>query len=189
MPDFAPTLTPRYIAKYRAGGRPHNVLVRGVRTETQSATVTRAQTALHAFFLNLAPKLPDDFLWTGALYIPQDTNVSIPAGTPEDVTGGTALSAFKTRQKITMAHFAGKTLNGVKASINAWSLAISTGDSTDPDGEDYIVTAAEDADIANAIAALNAAALPGIDSAAITFYNQCTLKQHDFYVKKVRKGQ
>lgn len=188
MADLAPTFTPRYIAKYRAGGREHSVMMRGTRTENESATVTRAQTVLHSFFLALAPKLPDDFVWLSATYTPKDSNVSHPGGPPEDITGGVALSAFKTRQKIAKAQFSGKTSGGSKASINAWSLSISVGDSADPDGEDYIITAAEDSDIQGAIAALNAGAVPGIDGTVITYYSQVTVKQHDHYVKRVRKG-
>lgn len=188
MADIAPTYTPRYVAKYRAGGREHVVLVRGTRSETESATVTRAMDGLHAFFLALAPALPNDFVWLSATYTPKDSNVAHPAGTPESVTGATSLALFKTAQKITKYQFSGKTSGGSKASINAWSLYFTTGTSADAQAEDYVITTGESTVINDAVIALNSFNLPGIDGTITTFYNQVTAKQHDHYVKRVRKG-
>lgn len=185
---YAPSFTPRYIARYRAGGREHDILIRGALGENQSATVTRGQTVCHALMLALVGKLPDDFLWISAKYIPEDSEVSQPAGPPEDVTGALALNTFSKKDRIAAVHFAGRSQNS-PAGLFVYSLQFSEDVVPDGTASDFVITADEDADILSAIAALRAQTMHAIDGTPITWYNRVTYKTNDFYVKKVRKGQ
>lgn len=185
---FAPSFTPRYIAKYRAGGRQHDIMVRGAISETQSATVTRGQTVLHALMLSLAGKLPDDFLWISAKYIPEDSESALPAGTPEAVTGALDVDLFSKKDRISAIHFAGHSTQS-PAGLFVYSVQYTEDVVPDSTSSDFIITASEDIDISAAIAALRAQAMYAVDGTAITWYNQVTYKVNDFYVKKVRKGQ
>lgn len=188
MANIAPTFTPRYVCKYRAGGRTHDFLTRGARGESQAATVTRSQTFINAFFTALASKLPDDLSFISATYYPQDSNVGVPVGRPVAVVGLVALGDFTVAQKIAATRFSGKTSGGSKANYNVFSLSFRVGDAADADGVDYTLATNEDTAIDNAMAAIFSNNMPGIDGTTIVPYAQATIKQHDHYVKRVRKG-
>jgi len=188
MPDFAPSFTPRYIVTYRSARRVHNIMMRGLITETESATVTRGQTYIHALFLSLAGKLPDDLTFISARYIPAGSEVSSPAGTPEDVTGALDVDTFSKEDGARFLRFACKGNSGVKGNITVFGVQLSPDTVPDNIASDFVITASEDTDVAGAIAALQASGAPVINGSVATWYNQATTKAHDLYIKKIRKG-
>lgn len=186
--DWAPTATPRWVMRYRSARIEHTFLVRGYRNESQAATEARAANFANAYFDALKGKLADDLLFISARYIPQDSNVSVVSVLPTAVTGSNALNLFKNKHRAMEGHFAGSTGTGAKAGFNIFGLLVDAGDDTNPDDNDYIITGNEDTDVAAAIAVINGFNLAGIDNSQITVVQQMTIKQNDYWIKRIRKG-
>jgi len=184
---YAPSFTSRYVAKYRSAGVQHEIMIRGYLGESQTTTSNRGRTALRALFDALTGKLSDDFLWISAKYIPEDSESSFPETVPLPITGALALATFSKQDRSGALHFPGKCTNTI-GGLSVFGLQFATDTVPDSIASDYLITADEDTDIANAITALNGAAIPGIDGTKLEFYNQATWKPHDVYVKKVRRG-
>lgn len=188
MPDFAPTATPRYVVNYRSAGLNHSWTFRGNRGETSSITIGRGQNIATELAAALDANLADDFLFLSALYIPQDTEVSVGAALPTQHSGLQPVEDFKKEDKIRVLTFPGKSSNGSRGHISVWGYKVQTDPDTEGPGSDFIILSTESLVVANAITALNARAIAGIDDGTVDFYPYATLKTNDRGVKKVRKG-
>lgn len=188
MPDFSPSATPRYVGHYRSGGINHSCTTRGYRDETTIATVARGRDVLFQLFDAFAPILANDFQWTAAFYIPQDTEVGFGAALPDAVTGLALLTDMSPQDKITSFSFAGKSSNGSKARISVYGCNY-FGDAPGPNiYKDFILLASESAIITEAVAALNGMAVAGIDNGEVAWYPRATIKVNDHWLKEVRTG-
>lgn len=185
---FAPSFTPRYVGKYRAGGRQHEILIRGLIGESRATTVNRATTTLRLVMEAIKGKLPDDFLWVSAKYIPEDSEVSSPEDVPVQTTGALALNTFSKKDRIAAVKFSGRSVKS-PGGFFVYSLQFSEDVVPDANESDYIITRDEDTDIDAAITALIGSGVPAVDGTVIRWYNQVTYKTNDLYVKKLRKGQ
>jgi hypothetical protein len=189
LATFAPDATPRCIYRYVNGGLAHNIQFRGYRGEARATSEARTAIAATNLFTALAPIICTDFAWLSALYIPQDTNVSSPAGLPDPVTGTFAPSVYSPEDKIRMLSFHGKSSGGSKTSCEAFGMILTTDDTTPGHiGKDFRITTGESAIIADAVAALAAQNLAGIDNTILTWYGYANIKVHDYWLRQVRKG-
>lgn len=184
---YAPSFTARYIGTYRCGGRNHNIQVRSVLGEAQATTIARAQACLHNLFEELKGKLADDLIWISARYIPEDSEIAVPAATPAATTGALDIDTFSKEDRIRPLHFPGRSTSS-PGGMYVYGVQLSPDAVPDNFASDYLITAAEDIDIEGAIAALNASNIAGNDGTLMAFYSYATLKPNDFYVKKVRRG-
>lgn len=188
MPDFSPDATPRYVASYRAAGINHSIMLRGYRGEAGSLTESRATQALAFWYNTLAAALADDFTWLAAFYIPQDTNVSVPAATPAAVAGLVPVTSFSTIDKISHYTFAGKGVGGSKTSAKLYGHVKTLDVTPDNVYSDFILLGTESAPIATIVADLNARAFPAVDNSVALWYNRATLKINDAWLRRLRAG-
>lgn len=188
MPSFAPSFTPRYGVRYRAGSLDHTVVVRGFRGESENATVIRGSGVLFDLYNALASVLADDFTWVSAFYIAQDTEVSGISSTPSPVTGLVALSGLSTQDRISSLGFSGKAANGGKASLKLFGFNFSTDVAAGNEQTDFVLLATEGSHIANAIDALNNGGLATRSNGVAVWYNRTTIKVNDHWLKLARRG-
>lgn len=87
MPNYAPNMTHRYVAKYVSAGLTHEVLYRETNVNTPSATIARGQALFTAIQSALHVFLPTDFAWLSAKFCAQNDIVFAPVAAP---TAGTA---------------------------------------------------------------------------------------------------
>jgi len=189
MPDFAPNATPRYIAGYNSVGRQHHVTMRVFRGTSMVDGVAAARSMLHDFFNAVASSLPNDFTWTDAVWIPQDSDISVPADPPPAVTGAQLLANFSKQDSITHLTFSGKGTAGGKVSFKIFGVQF------DPDAlpagtaSDFIFHAGEVATIDAARSVLDGESnLAAIDNTHPIMRSSVTLKVNDHWLKKVRVG-
>lgn len=191
MADFAPNVTARYRLHYNVVGRDHTVqcrLVRGIDAGTLQAD---GAAYLRSVFAALAGAMADDLAFTSAEYALTDSDLFFPAALPAAVTGGQALALFSIQDSITHLTFSGRGSFGSKINVKIY------GRQADPDtlppgsSSDFVITAAENAAIAAAIAALNTS--PGgrivcIDNTPAAYHQRATLKVNDYWLKLARRG-
>jgi hypothetical protein len=151
--------------------------------------VAASRTALTAFFQAMVGKLADDLAFLAAFYIAQDATVSFPVATPTFPTGTlNALSLFSKQDRITAAHFPNRSSNGQKGGLFLFGLLLNPDTVPDSDSSDFVFTPGEDTDFDTAVAALNASGFTGIDSFNAVWHGSVTIKPHDYYVKRLRRG-
>jgi len=188
MPDYAPSATPRYVASYFAARHQHTLTVRGHRGSSQAAVESLGQNIAFTIFNEMSAVLADDFTWVSALYIPQDTEVSVISSVPPDVTGAVAVSGFSKQDSITTLGLAGKGSGGSKLRWQIygfnWTL-----DVTSPNGqEDFVLLTSENASLDSLITELNSIGPIAIDDSIATMYNRATIKTNDHWLKLLRRG-
>lgn len=189
MPDYATTFTPRYKLRYRNAGYTHNVTVRRTRGESQSGMVGASRTALTALFQALLGKLADDLAFLAATYYAEDSSVGVPVAVPVMPVGTpNALSLFSKQDRATAAHFPSISTNSQPGGLFVFGLLLNPDTVPDSDSSDFLFTPGEDTDIDTAVAGLNASGLTGIDSFPAIWYPNVTVKPHDYYVKRIRRG-
>lgn len=188
MPDYASSATPRYLVSYRCGGLEHTMSLRGFREESENATVIRATGALFEFANALAPIIADDFAWLVASYIEQDSEVSHVSSLPATVTGLVPLANLTPMDKISALRFPSKSSRESKSYLSIFGFNFSPDALPTTYQSKFKVFGTEDARVAAAIAALNAAGLAAIDGGSLLWYPYATFKPHDHYMPDLRQG-
>lgn len=188
MADYAPHFTPRYRARYRAGGLEHYITLRfarGASPGTFTSTGQALVAALHNGF-PAAQRFADAQGLT-AEYAVEDSNEWVPSSQVPNLTAGTAVvSTTPVGQRIIQTSFPGKS-PGSKARVVLFGILWVIED----DGgiaEDFKVTTTENTGVATAVTALNGSTTVAINSIGATWYNYVTVKQNDFLVRQVRRG-
>jgi hypothetical protein len=188
MPDYSPDATPRYIAKYRVAGLNHSLQIRGYRGESAIAVVDRGAGACFDIFNPIAAALCDDFIWLAAFYIPEDTNVSVGATLPADVTGLVGIEEFSSADKISHLSFAGKGATGAKVSLKVYGTGKTLDDETPGVFTDFLLTSGESGIVSSIVAALNARDVAAIDNSVSSWYPRATVKINDAWLRRLRAG-
>lgn len=184
MTTYAPTFTPRYRAKYRAGGLEHSVQIRGPRGASAISMTTRGN-SLMAVFNDLSTRLADDFAWISADVALTDSDVWIPASTPGSVTGVIAVADMTIAQRITGTTFSGRAA-GSKARLTLFGIQWVQATTTEA-GNDFVVQGSEDGGVAAAVIECSGQFYANSGAGAL-FYNRATIKPNDHLVKLARRG-
>jgi len=186
--DYAVTNTPRVIVAYTSAGIEHHAEARRPRDEASATSITQAHAFLADFFGALAPLLPEDFLFTDSVYIPQDSEVSTPSGSlPGNPTGLQAVADYTAVMKVTATTFSAKS-SASKTRISAFGVFWDPSDVSGPAANGK-VTALEDSNVALAITNMNTVARTyAIDGTLATFHPSATVKPNDKLMKLVRRG-
>jgi len=189
MADFAPNVTPRYKAHYRAAKHVHVIQFRGVRGSTFANMELLGTTHAHALFNALAPNLFDDFAWISAEIALTDSDFFFPAATPTAVTGAQLLANASAADEITHITFSGRGSLGSRVSLHVYGTNFDV-DTAPPGGfADFIISAAENAAVAAALATLpGVPTIVAIDNSGIAWRQQVTLKLNDYWLRVKRKG-
>lgn len=189
MPDFAPDVTPRYVAHYTSAGIEHDVMFRVPRDTTYTTGVAAAQLGLHDIFNELVTTLPDNFAWISAKWFDQFSDVAIPAAVPATVTGLHNSALFSKADKISHLTFSGKGFAGSKVSMKVFGVAFDPDELPANPEAKFVFNPGDYATVDAAVAALNSAALlSAIDNTHPIWYGRVTLKVNDHYLKGVRRG-
>lgn len=189
MPDYAPNVTPRYRAHYRVAKHTHVMQFRGARGSTFAQMELLGTTHAHALMNALASVLFDDFAWISAEIALTDDDLFFPAATPTAVTGAQLLANCSAADEITHLTFSGRGAGGSRCSVHAYGTNFDV-DTTPPGGfADFIITAAENTPVANAIASLAPVpTLVAVDNTGVTWRSQVTVKLNDYWLRIKRKG-
>lgn len=188
MPDYAPDFTPRYIAAYRAAGVNHTAQIRGYRGESAIAVVDRGAGALGDLFGAIEAALAEDFTWLAAFYIPEDSNVSVPATLPAAPTGLVALEDFSSSDKISHLTFAGKGATGAKNSLKVYGTVKNLDLAGEHAFTDFILLASESGVVTSIVSTLNARDVAAIDNSVTSWYQRATVKINDAWLRRLRAG-
>lgn len=189
MGDFAPDVTPRYIARYVSVGLQHDVMFRVPRDTTYSVGVAAAQLGLHDIFVELVTSLPTDFAWISARWYDQNSDDAIPAAVPAAVAGTHNTNLFSKADKISHLTFSGKGFAGSKVSMKVFGVAFDPDELPANPENKFAFDPGDYATIDAAVAALNSAALlTAIDNTHPIWYGRVNLKINDHYLKGVRRG-
>lgn len=189
MPDFAPTVTPRYVLSYRAGGREHDVMMRGQRGISAALMESYGAGLYNQIFTLLAAGMPDDLEFLAARVALTDSNLFFPAALPVQVTGLVALATLSKQDTISHVTFAGRGSLGSKVSQHFYSLQL--GPDTVPGGneQDFVITSGESAFIGDVVDAFQADShIRAIDNSQPVWYQRVTLKVNDYWLKRLRQG-
>lgn len=188
MPDFAPDYTPRYIVEYVSAGLTHHMTVRGFRGESSTLTITRGFTGIGDVVAALQAFLPADFHFVSAEYIPQDTNVGSPTSIPADPVGAVTVANMSNMEKATSVGFVGRS-NSTPMRLFVFGFAYDPDDpepTTNPE-RDFRLQASEVAEVATAVAALNAAGYAATNNLPGAWKQYVNLKVNDHYLRLLRK--
>lgn len=188
MPDFAPDVTPRYIAKYHVASLEHSIMVRFARGSTELDNVSEAHIILHGAFEAVAALLAEDFVWTSAEYIPQDTNVSHPTSVPEAVTGAVTMDNFSIQDKISHLTISGRGSLGSSVHWQMYGMAFDTDTVDASPSKDFIFHAGENSLVDAAAGAFNRASIRTVDQTKPIIRGDKTYKVNDFWLKRARRG-
>lgn len=184
MTTYAPNWTPRYKASYRAAGLIHSMTLRVARGASVP-TVTGLAGVAHDFVAAHADALADDFEWIEASYALTDSDVFVPTAVPAAVTGALAAGGYTPISRISPLVYTGRSASG-RARVSLYGVSFGLpGSGALP--ADFQITAAENADVAAAIAVLQAGAI-GNAGEVTTWHNKTTQKPNDRLVKKLRQG-
>lgn len=191
MPDFAPNVTARYRLHYAVAGRNHTVQCRGVRGVDVSTLNADASAYVRSVFNALATFLADDLSFISAEYALTDSDLFFPGTVPAAVVGSVSAALFSQQDSISHLTFSGRGSLGSKINMKIYGAAF--GPDTLPANlsSDFVITSAEHANIAAAVAALNASPsgrIVAIDNSVATYHARATLKVNDFWLRKVRQG-
>lgn len=188
MPDFAPDVTPRYIAKYHVASLEHSIMVRFARGSTELDNVSEANIILNGAFEAVATLLANDFAWVSAEYIPQDTNVSHPVATPDAVTGLFDLEDFTIQDKISHLTISGRGTAGGTVHWQMYGLQFNPDSIGGGASVDFVFHTGEVTAVDNAASAFARASIRTVDQTKPTIRSDKTWKVNDFWLKRARKG-
>lgn len=189
MPDFAPNVTVRYVLKYTSVGRAHSIMMRTQRGTGFALAESYGQALFNNLFTSLAPAMPVDLSFISAAIAVEDSDLFFPAATPTAVVGALALNLFSKQDSISHITFSGRGTFGSKVNMHVYG--VQTNPETLPalPENDFVITAAESAFYAAAIAVLTADThVRAIDNSQPAWRAQVTLKVNDFWLRKVRQG-
>lgn len=191
MPDFAPNVTARYRLHYNVAGRVHTIQCRGVRGIDVSTLQADGSSYLRAVFVALAGVMFDDLSFISAEYALTDSDLFFPATVPAAVVGLVSAALASKQDSITHLTFSGRGASGSKINQKVYGVQLSP--DTLPAGieADFVITSAEFAGVADAVAALNTSPsgrVVAIDNSVPTYHNRATIKVNDFWLRKVRQG-
>lgn len=182
MAPLPPNTTGRYWVDYLANGREHTVMFRfpapGVDGDVPPAFVA----AVSDFLQSMEPFMPTDWQLLGARVSAPGSSVSLPGPAPAAVTGAANPQPNEAPGYIT---FVGRSATGRRVRVSLLGAGVT------PAGEagtynDYRATAAENAQVATAIAQLDEVASVGIDGADVTWYTYVNLGYNAYWQRKVR---
>jgi hypothetical protein len=188
MTAYAPTWTGRLKLTYFGGSAAHTQTWRYPGPSSGSG-VTDLITAIDAYLTALEPLMWDDFAVSAVTVADVGSPVFLPIVNPfTAITGAVAFTGFVPEDKAKVLTFVGRTTSG-----NPWHLAqfgLDTNSLQAGGSTNYRILTGENADVTNAIAALQAGAgiILGNDAGSVAVYNYANLKSYDRWVKKVRRG-
>lgn len=185
--DFAPNVTCRYKATYKACGFEHNIEVRFARGTTAPSVVNQGKAFFNALATAILPLMPTDFAWTAAHYALEDSDVFLPDGTKPTVqTGPVSLANYTAMMKASPVHFPGAG-GGSKAGLFLYGPYFDPSDIGGP-ADNGRIEAAEESHIGAAIAAIQAInTAVSIANFPVTWYPYATYKVNDYWLRLVRK--
>lgn len=184
MADYAPNFTPRYKVRYQGGGHTHTQLWRPPPGAVLADMVTFAL-MLGGFYDTLADVLYDDTVVVDASFALENSDVFLPAAAP--VIGGALLFSTRLQQEEALAvSFIGRSTAGQPWRIFMFGTAYYPGIGSG--AQNYRVTAAEGAAVADATAFLNGASgdFVASDGVATVTYPYINVKPNDYWVGQLR---
>lgn len=185
MADYAPNYTARYKLIYTAAGLQHSLGLRFSAAMPQSGVVSSAEALLATIFGFLSGIMFTDFTIVDAEYSAANSTFFVPVGWSGSPPGGTVGAGILPMDEIVMTTWAGRSIGGHKGKFVMFGLYWGVGHG---DFDDFVVTAAEEANVASVADAL--AVAPGLvmnDNLAATFWRErATIKPSDAWVKNRR---
>jgi hypothetical protein len=186
MPDFAPNFTPRYRVRYRSVGRTHRMQFRMERGETDPTAMAGK---VGAFLAAIAGNLFTDWTVLSADFAAEDTDIFLPAVTPDPPTGIASMTGVQAQAGVCSLSFPGRSINGLRAILYVYGTNFFP-TITETVTTDFRVLASEDAQISDGVAALNelSPVIVGNDGTTAIFYAYANVKLNDHWVRKARNG-
>lgn len=186
MADFAPNFTARYRLRYSVLGHTHTQQWRIAR----DAGVTGLNNMIlkvAAFWAALESNLWDDLSFLSATYAVEDSDIFLPAAVPTLPTAALTPPANPISQSIVSTGFVGRSALGQKARVFVYGFAGGP-EETAGLGDDFRLTAAESANIDDAVVVLNNGSpqIVGSDDANVSWYSYANTKFNDFWLRQIR---
>ena len=187
MADFAPNFTARYVVEYNVLGLDHSVQFRIARASGPIGLANMVA-KVSQFLAQLQPLMFADFTLLGARYSVEDSAFFGPATLPTSPTGAITVPAQAESQRILSTSFVGISTQGQKARTFVYGLNVGPENTGFPSTDDFRVTAADTADIADAIGVLNngAPVIVASDNNAVQWYSYVNTKYNDFHLRATR---
>lgn len=180
MPDFAPNYTARFKLIYTAAGLQHSCGLRFAASSSQSVVVAAATQYLNEIFVAVASRMFSDFTLIDAEYSAANSSFFVPVGLGDLTATGTVAAGINPMDEIVSTTWAGRSLGGHKSKFVLFGLFWGV---TDPDFDDFAVTATEMpfvGSVANILAASPVVANDNLDAA---FWRpRATIKVSDSWV-------
>lgn len=188
MPDFAPNYTHRIRVSYRAAGANHSQLWR-VLPPADVTTRALAFGTIQSFYDSLSSVLADDAAVLSVTEAFVDSDIFLPAGFALTMTGSLSMATFGPSKKASATSWVGRSVAGLRAIVFMYGLIHNMSDSELP-GNDFRVTAAESAYVADSVGVLNGGStgLAANDGNPVSWYSYVNVKYNDYWVRKVRQG-
>lgn len=186
MADYAPNATARLKVKYRVGNRNHNFTWRLPRNTDADAAGDYVD-KVNTFLTNAEPVLWSDFTLLGGDFAPADSEVFLPIGGFDTITGATASAGRTAGNNSVFLQFIGRGALGAKGSFYLY------GASFDPFlsyAGDYRITNSENTTVSALTGTLSEVApnLVAIDNSTMTWYGYVNIKANDHWVHRSRTG-
>lgn len=188
MPDFAPNLTHRYVAKYVAAGLQHEVMVRIATTVDQTTAVAEARANLTAIQTALHTKLFDDFAWVSAKFSLGGDNFFTPAPPPAaGVVGSISPATFSKMNYACELNFIGR--GGLTPISMAFFGVFFPLDDAESPASNGRVFEGESGPVANVLVILRAFAdLVNAANVGVRWQGYANYKVNDHWLRIARKG-
>lgn len=186
MADFAPNFTPRVKMTYKAGNKPHSLIVRGVRGSTIADAPALAN-RIAVFVHELRIYLYSDFAWKSVSWCDQDSEVFLPVSVSLLAPGGEASPTARiAADDAIQVRAEGVSASGARTSFSIYGLLFrpSAGSTAD-----FRVYGSELAEVNTAIGALTeigGAQLYSADGALAMWHNYLNYKYNNYYTTRLR---
>lgn len=175
--------TARYIVKYVANGRNHTVQFRYDDGGVSAPPGFLFLGQLTVFFNAMAAYMPTDWELLEAWYIASGSIVTVPAGLPSGVTAGLMAPALS--EAPGYFTFVGRSVDGRKVRLYLLGVGLTPANDTSY-ASDYRITAAEDAVVAAAVAALDVSEVLTISGELPLWKTYVNLGYNYHWQKKLR---
>lgn len=185
MTSYASNFTPRYKARYLAGGIEHTIQVRAARGASFSVTEALRGPVRDAYMAVVAI-VYDDFAWISAEVALTDSDVFGPATVPDPLVGNIIDPALNSAMlRISPLTFTGRSA-GSKGRFSMFGVSFGT-DAAAALGGDGKLTSAEVAGISTIAGVASANFRAGSGEPAI-YPLLATVKPNDHLLRLVRRG-
>lgn len=186
MADFAPNFTPRVKMTYKAGTKPHSLIVRGPRGMAPGDAADLAN-RIAVFVHELRIYLYSDFIWKSVSYCAEDSEVFLPVSVSLLAPGGQVNpSARIAADDAIQVRAEGVSAGGSRTSFSIYGLQFrpSAGSTAD-----FRVYGAELGEVNTALGALTEIGgelLYSADGAVAMWHNYLNYRYNSYYLTRLR---